>query len=350
MELEHSFTVPVPKSRAWDVLLDVERVAPCMPGATLDSVDGDEIRGRIKVKVGPINMMYAGTARFIERDEEAGVVTLEASGKETRGAGTASASVKSVLEDHGDETFVKVLTTLNVTGKPAQFGRGVMNEVGGKLLGIFAANLAATLAEDSGGSGGGSSAGGSAGGGSAGGGSTDGATAGRPGYGRERVGAGRDHAGCWHRRGRRGRVRRGRVRRGRVKRGRVRRGRGGGAGRGGVRLDRQHAGRRRIDRRPEAAGARDKQPAPGRHHDDRPARDQERGRTARDRRDRPGIGRRHQGQADRSWAQARSAEGRGGRRRGPRRPGTRTWVRPCAARVGRPARGAAARGRGDQPA
>ncbi|MDR2985564.1 MAG: hypothetical protein LBV34_12050 [Nocardiopsaceae bacterium] len=148
MELEHSFVVPVPKSRAWDVLLDVERVAPCMPGATLDSVDGDEIRGRIKVKVGPINMTYAGTARFIERDEEAGIVTLEASGKETRGAGTASASVKSELEDRGNETHVKVLTTLNVTGKPAQFGRGVMNEVGGKLLGIFATNLAATLAED----------------------------------------------------------------------------------------------------------------------------------------------------------------------------------------------------------
>src|SRR5689334_21184818 len=106
MELEHSFTVSVPKSRAWDVLLDVERVAPCMPGATLDSVDGDEIRGRIKVKVGPINMMYAGTVRFIERDEVAGIVTLDASGKETRGAGTASASVKSVLEDRGDETQV----------------------------------------------------------------------------------------------------------------------------------------------------------------------------------------------------------------------------------------------------
>jgi carbon monoxide dehydrogenase subunit G len=148
MELEHSFTVPVPKSRAWDVLLDVERVAPCMPGATLDSVDGDEIRGRIKVKVGPINMTYAGTARFVERDQELGVVTLEASGKETRGAGTASASVRSVLEDGGHETHVKVLTTLNVTGKPAQFGRGVMNEVGGRLLGIFANNLAATLAAD----------------------------------------------------------------------------------------------------------------------------------------------------------------------------------------------------------
>ena len=75
-----------------DVLLDVERVAPCMPGATLDSVDGDEIRGRIKVKVGPINMTYAGTARFVERDKSTGVVRLEASGKETRGAGTASAT------------------------------------------------------------------------------------------------------------------------------------------------------------------------------------------------------------------------------------------------------------------
>jgi carbon monoxide dehydrogenase subunit G len=146
MELEHSFTVPVPKDRAWDVLLDVERVAPCMPGATLDSVDGDEIHGKIKVKVGPISMTYAGTARFVERDPVAGVVSLEASGKETRGAGTASASVRSVLEDRGNETHVTVLTTLNVTGKPAQFGRGVMNEVGGKLLNIFAANLAATLA------------------------------------------------------------------------------------------------------------------------------------------------------------------------------------------------------------
>jgi len=150
MEMEHSFTVPVPKSRAWDVLLDVERVAPCMPGATLDSVDGDEIHGRIKVKVGPINMTYAGTARFVERDKDAGVVTLEASGKETRGAGTASASVRSVLEDRGQETHVNVLTTLNVTGKPAQFGRGVMNEVGGRLLTIFATNLAALLAEQEG--------------------------------------------------------------------------------------------------------------------------------------------------------------------------------------------------------
>ena len=146
MELEHSFTVPVPEERAWEVLLDVERVAPCMPGASLDSVDGDAIAGRIKVKVGPIAMTYAGTARFTERDPHGHVVTLEASGKETRGAGTASATVRSMLEGQGDHTHVIVHTTLNVTGRPAQFGRGVMAEIGGKLIGIFAANLADMLA------------------------------------------------------------------------------------------------------------------------------------------------------------------------------------------------------------
>jgi uncharacterized protein len=146
MELEHSFTVPVAEDRAWDVLLDVERVAPCMPGATLQSIDGDEIHGSIKVKVGPITMTYQGTARFSERDPAAHVITLEASGKETRGAGTASAKVRSMLEGNGDETHVVVHTTLNVTGKPAQFGRGVMAEVGGRLIGIFADNLASMLA------------------------------------------------------------------------------------------------------------------------------------------------------------------------------------------------------------
>jgi uncharacterized protein len=146
MELEHSFTVPVSEARAWEVLLDVERVAPCMPGASLDSVEGDEIKGRIKVKVGPINMTYAGTARFTERDPDAHVITLEASGKETRGAGTASAKVRSMLEGQDGQTHVVVHTTLNVTGRPAQFGRGVMAEVGGKLIGIFASNLADMLA------------------------------------------------------------------------------------------------------------------------------------------------------------------------------------------------------------
>jgi carbon monoxide dehydrogenase subunit G len=149
MELEHSFTVPVPEERAWEVLMDVNRVAPCMPGASLDSVEGDDIKGRIKVKVGPIAMTYAGTAHFTERDAQNHVIVLEASGKETRGAGTASATVRSTLQEQGDQTHVVVNTTLNVTGRPAQFGRGVMAEVGGKLIGIFASNLAEMLAADS---------------------------------------------------------------------------------------------------------------------------------------------------------------------------------------------------------
>ena len=150
MELEHSFSVPVPVERAWDVLLDVERVAPCMPGATLDSVEGDKISGRIKVKVGPIQMTYAGTAKFTERDKTAGVVTLEASGKETRGAGTASANVQATLKpgDAAGSTLVAIHTSLNVTGRPAQFGRSLLPEVSGKLIAQFASNLEALIASD----------------------------------------------------------------------------------------------------------------------------------------------------------------------------------------------------------
>ena len=146
MDLEHSFTIPVPPEQAWQVLLDVERIAPCMPGATVDSVDGDVVTGRIKVKVGPVTMTYAGTARFVERDEQTRAVTLEASGKETRGAGTASATIRSTLQGEGNQTKVTVHTTMSVTGRPAQFGRGVMAEVGGRIIERFAANLAALLA------------------------------------------------------------------------------------------------------------------------------------------------------------------------------------------------------------
>lgn len=146
MELDHSFTIPVPPEQAWQVLLDVERVAPCMPGATVDSVDDDVVSGKVKVKVGPVALTYSGKARFTERDEQARSITLEASGKETRGAGTASATVHSWLEDEGGQTRVNVHTTMNVTGRPAQFGRGVMADVGGKIIEKFASNLAVQCA------------------------------------------------------------------------------------------------------------------------------------------------------------------------------------------------------------
>ena len=150
MEMDHSFTVPVPPDRAWDVLLDVERIAPCMPGATVEEFDGEVVTGRIKVKVGPVSLTYRGTAKFIERDPEAKVVVLEASGKETRGAGTASATVRASLEPEssGAATKVSMHTTMNVTGRPAQFGRGVMVEVGGKLVEKFADNLAQQITSE----------------------------------------------------------------------------------------------------------------------------------------------------------------------------------------------------------
>jgi uncharacterized protein len=149
MELDNSFTVPVPPDQAWDVLLDVQRIAPCMPGATVDEVDGDVVNGRIKVKVGPVSLTYRGTAKFTERDSETHTMVVEASGKETRGAGTASATVRASLapQASGNGTEVTMHTTMNVTGRPAQFGRGVMVEVGGKLVDQFAANLAQLIAD-----------------------------------------------------------------------------------------------------------------------------------------------------------------------------------------------------------
>ena len=179
MEMDHSFTVPVPPARAWDVLLDVEKIAPCMPGATVEEFDGEVVTGRIKVKVGPVSLTYRGTAKFTERDPDAHVVVVEASGKETRGAGTASATIRASLEPEssGEATKVTMHTTMNVTGRPAQFGRGVIVEVGGKLVEKFAENLAqlispggATAADDAVATGDASTDGAS----------TDGASAGQP--------------------------------------------------------------------------------------------------------------------------------------------------------------------------
>jgi len=150
IELDNSFTVPVPPEQAWDVLLDVETIAPCMPGASVLSVDGDEIQGQVKVKLGPLSLTYKGTAKFTEKDQESHTIAIEATGKETRGAGTASAKVTATLKpgDTGAETVVSIHTSLNVTGRPAQFGRSLLPEVSGKLIQQFATNLEAMITAD----------------------------------------------------------------------------------------------------------------------------------------------------------------------------------------------------------
>jgi len=147
MQLDHEFTVPVPADQAWTVLLDIARIAPCLPGAVIDSVTDTAFSGRVKVKVGPIAISYAGKGHFVERDQAAGRVLIDAAGKETRGSGTAKATIAAQLHDEGTSTRVTVQTDLAITGKPAQFGRGVMVDVGNKLLGQFADCLAERLSE-----------------------------------------------------------------------------------------------------------------------------------------------------------------------------------------------------------
>ena len=142
MQLENTFIVPVPVEDAWRVLLDVEQIAPCMPGATVESIDGDNVAGRVKVKLGPMAITYRGTITFLERDESAHRAVLSASASETRGGGTASATITAVMRDLGGETEVSVQTDLNVTGKPAQFGRGVLADVSENIIRQFAAALA----------------------------------------------------------------------------------------------------------------------------------------------------------------------------------------------------------------
>ena len=147
MKLEHSFTVPADLEQAWQLLLDIERIAPCMPGAALDSVTGDDFTGRVKVKLGPINLTYQGKASFVEKDAAAHKAVIDARGKDQRGNGTAAATITANLKPEGTNTRVDVVTDLNITGRPAQFGRGVMTDVGNKLLGQFADKLAAQLGE-----------------------------------------------------------------------------------------------------------------------------------------------------------------------------------------------------------
>ena len=147
MELHHEFTVPVPVDDAWRTLLDIERVAPCMPGATVEEYDGKTVTGSVKVKVGPITVTYKGTAVFEEQDETAHRMVLIAGGRETRGQGTARATVTGTLTERDGGTAVSVRTELTVTGRPAQFGRGVMAEVGDRLVGQFAQCLSERIVE-----------------------------------------------------------------------------------------------------------------------------------------------------------------------------------------------------------
>jgi len=148
MEFDHDFTVPVSVDQAWSVLLDVERVASCAPGATLDSIDGDECRGRFKVRLGAMTITYRGTARIVEADESARTVVIEAQGKEARGSGTAEAAVTARLSEEDGATRVAVHATVHATGRPTQVDRDTLAEVGARLLNRFAKALAADLAEN----------------------------------------------------------------------------------------------------------------------------------------------------------------------------------------------------------
>lgn len=137
MELKHHFVVPSSLEDTWKSFNAPEDIAPCFPGATLTGVDGDSFTGTVKIKLGPIAMLYAGTGNFLSRDEATHTVVIEAQGKDKRGNGTAGATVTAVLRAEGEGTAVDVATDMNVTGKPAQFGRGVIQDISDKLLEQF---------------------------------------------------------------------------------------------------------------------------------------------------------------------------------------------------------------------
>ena len=148
MDLNHQFTVAVPVEDAWRILTDVERIAPCLPGAQLQEIEGDTYRGIVKVKVGPIQAQFKGQANFIERDDVAHKVVLKGEGRDTTGKGNASAIITAEMTAvDASNTAVTVNTDLSVTGKVAQFGRGAMADISDKLLAQFVVNLNALIAE-----------------------------------------------------------------------------------------------------------------------------------------------------------------------------------------------------------
>ena len=179
MKINNEFTVSAPVEKAWDVILDLEQVAPCLPGAAIQEEKGDgEYEGTMKVKIGPITANYKGTVKFEEVDEANRRVVLEATGRDARGQGTASATIVSTMQEQGDKTKVNVETDMKLTGRAAQFGRGIAQDVATKMLGRFAACLEEEIS-----GGGGAEAGaqqGAAPSASTDGGGADGSSAGRP--------------------------------------------------------------------------------------------------------------------------------------------------------------------------
>lgn len=147
MKIDNEFTVDAPIDRAWAVLTDLETIAPCMPGAQLTGVEGDVYSGKVRIKVGPVVAQYAGTVQFREKNDDAYEAVIDASGRDARGAGTASAEITAKMREDGGRTTVTVDTDLKITGKLAQFGRGMIQEVSGKLLAQFVDCLQGKLAD-----------------------------------------------------------------------------------------------------------------------------------------------------------------------------------------------------------
>ena len=141
MELSNDFEVSAPIEKVWEVINDVELIAPCLPGAQLEEVENDEYKGFVKVKVGPITAQYKGVAKFVEKDDSNHRVVIRGEGRDTRGAGNAAADITASLESTTEGTRVNVVTDLKITGKVAQFGRGVMADISKKLMSQFADNL-----------------------------------------------------------------------------------------------------------------------------------------------------------------------------------------------------------------
>jgi carbon monoxide dehydrogenase subunit G len=151
MEINDSFRVSTPIDATWKVMLDIEGIAPCLPGAQLQEIDGDEFRGVVKVKVGPITAQYKGTAKLAEVDETNRRIVIDASGRDTRGQGNAKATIVVTMVPEGAGTKVDVATDLAITGKVAQFGRGVLADVSSKLMGQFVENVERDVLSSAGG-------------------------------------------------------------------------------------------------------------------------------------------------------------------------------------------------------